>query len=197
MGVRDSAVDVEFFVWYWYSRWADVVWAVKTISSGIHLGPMSFWLWEADVGDPGGVCNFSAFRDLRLVDENMVPVLLVLFAFRAGFSYTDEKKSTPFVTIGSGPIFCCWTFKNSFKGGLFSCFFLKRFDEGGDVIVIPFHANVLVNVVYLSSKTSAVAMENTFCPSGKIGVIGQFSYCWFLCRAFRVCWYEVMVLGLW
>ena len=53
---------------------------------------------------------FVIFRPSGTYDlwmKNMVPVLMVLFAFRAGFSYTDEKKSTPFVTIGSGPIFCC------------------------------------------------------------------------------------------
>ena len=57
-----------------------------------------------------------------------------------------------------------------------------RCGEGGDVMEIPFHADILVNVVYCSSKTSVVAMENTLCLSGQIGVVGRFSDCWFLCR---------------
>ena len=63
------------------------------------------------------------------------------------------------------------------------------------MMVIPFHADVLGNLVYCSSKTSAVAMENTLCPSIQIGVVGQFSYCWFLCRAFRGRWYENRAMG--
>ena len=38
---------------------------------------------------------------------------------------------------------------------------------------IPFHTDILGNVVYLSSKTSVVARENTLCPFGSIGVVGQ------------------------
>ena len=33
---------------------------------------------------------------------------------------------------------------------------------------IPFHADVLGNVVYRLSKTSVEAMENTLCPSEQI-----------------------------
>ena len=42
MGVGDGYVDVEFFVWHRDGRLANVVWAVKTISSGGHLDPVSF-----------------------------------------------------------------------------------------------------------------------------------------------------------
>ena len=64
-------------------------------------------------------------------------------------------------------------------------------------MVIPFHTDILVHVVCRLSITSVVAMENTLCPSGQIGVVGQFSDFWFLCRLFRGRWYEVRAMGWW
>ena len=65
------------------------------------------------------------------------------------------------------------------------------------MVGIPFHADVLGNVVYRLSITSFVPMENTLCPSGMIGVVRRFYDCWFLCRVFRGQWYEVTALGWW
>ena len=62
---------------------------------------------------------------------------------------------------------------------------------------IPFHADFSGNVVYPSSKTSVIAMENILCLSVKIGVVRQISDCWFLHWAFRGQWYDVMALGWW
>ena len=74
----------------------------------------------ADVADPVGVCNFAALRDLRLVDEKYGTGAGDEFSFRAGFSYSVGKKSTPFIGVGARPNFICWNFKKSVKGELFS-----------------------------------------------------------------------------
>ena len=130
-----------------------------------------------DVAYPVGVCNFDAFGDLRLVDEKYGSGARNALAFRAGFSFSVGMKSTPFDGIGAGPNFRFWTFKESVKGGLFYLCFLERCGEGGNVMGIPFHADVLGNVVYRSSITSVVAMENTLYLSGHIGLVGRFSDC--------------------
>ena len=62
---------------------------------------------------------------------------------------------------------------------------------------IPIHADVLFNVVYCSSIMSVVAIENTLCPSGQIGVVGRFSDCWFPHRVLWGRWHEVRALGWW
>ena len=80
---------------------------------------------------------------------------------------------------------------------MFSCWLLGRCGEGGDIVGIPFHADVFGNVVYGLSISSVVATENTLSPSGKNGVVGRFSDSWFLLRAFRGRWYEVRALGMW
>ena len=61
----------------------------------------------ADVTDLVGVCNFSAFGDLRLVDEKDGSGAGDALSFRAGFFYSIGKKSTLFVGVGAGPIFSC------------------------------------------------------------------------------------------
>ena len=50
---------------------------------------------------------------------------------------------------------------------------------------IVFHAEVLGNVVYRSSKASVIAMVNTLCTYFHIVVVGRFSDCWSLCKEFQ------------
>ena len=69
----------------------------------------------ADVADLVGVYNFSAFRDLRLVDEKDGFGAGDALAFRAGFFYSDGKKYTTFVRVVAGTNFSSWTFKKSVK----------------------------------------------------------------------------------
>ena len=67
----------------------------------------------ADVADLVGVYNFSAFRDLRLVDEKDVTGAGDALAFRAVFYYSVGRKSTQFVCVGTGPNLSFWIFKKS------------------------------------------------------------------------------------
>ena len=62
---------------------------------------------------------------------------------------------------------------------------------------IPFHADVFGNVVYCSSKAIVIAMESIFYMSGEIRVVGRFSDCWYLLRAFRGRWDEDRGIGWW
>ena len=64
-------------------------------------------------------------------------------------------------------------------------------------MVIPFHADVLGNMVYCLSKTSVLETENNLCQSGNIRVVGRFPDCWFLHREFLRWWYEDRALGWW
>ena len=78
---------------------------------------LTFW---ADAADSVGVSNFSAFGDLRLVDEKYGFGAGNALVFRLVFSYSIGEKSTSFVGVGAGPNFSFWTLKKSFKGGFFS-----------------------------------------------------------------------------
>ena len=71
----------------------------------------------ANVADPVGVCNFSAFGELRPVDEKNDSGAGNALAFRAGFSKYVGKKSTPFVGVRAEPNFSWWNFKEYVKGG--------------------------------------------------------------------------------
>ena len=61
----------------------------------------------ADVADPVVVGNFSAFGDLRLVDEKDGSDAGDAPNFRAGISYSVGNKSTPLVGVGAGPNLRC------------------------------------------------------------------------------------------
>ena len=57
---------------------------------------LNFW---ADVADIVGVCNFSSFRYLQLVNEKDGTGAGDVLAFRTGFFYSVGKKSTPYIGL--------------------------------------------------------------------------------------------------
>ena len=77
---------------------------------------LTFW---ADAADSVGVSNFSAFGDLRLVDEKYGFGAGNALVFRVVFSYSIGEKSTSFVGVGAGPNLSCCTFKKISRDGCF------------------------------------------------------------------------------